>query len=98
MAPSCVRAAHRSKGGLPVVALPSTAGRAEKRASRIVPKLSGPVSTPRSDAGIIATEYGIADLRGTVLSERMRRMIAIAHPDFREGLEREAALSASRSA
>jgi len=86
-----LRAANRSKGGLPVVALPSTAGRAERRASRIVAKLSGPVSTPRSDAGIIATEYGIADLRGKVLSERIRRMISIAHPDFRERLEREAA-------
>jgi len=89
-----LRAANRSNGGLPVVALASTAGRAEKRASRIVSKLSGPVSTPRSDAGIIATEYGIADLRGMGLSERIRRMLAIAHPDFRERLEREAAHSA----
>ncbi len=81
-----LRGAHRSKGGLPIVALPSTAG----KASRIVAKLSGPVSTPRSDAGLIVTEYGVADLRGTPLSERARRMIAIAHPDFREQLEREA--------
>ena len=83
-----MRAANRSRGGLPVVALPSTAGR--DRASRIVAKLNGPVSTPRSDAGIIATEHGIADLRGATLSERRRRMIGIAHPDFREQLEREA--------
>ena len=89
-----LRGASRSKGGLPVVALCSTAGRAEKRASRIVSTLSGPVSTPRSDAGIIATEYGIADLRGQMLSERRRRMIAIAHPDFRESLERESAKTA----
>ena len=88
-----LRAAGRSKGGLPVVALPSTAGDGAKRASRIVARLSGPVSTPRSDAGIIATEYGIADLRGRSLVERRRRMIAIAHPDFREALEREAAES-----
>jgi len=84
-----LRGASRSKGGLPIVALPSTAGGIGKRAGRIVARLSGPVSTPRSDAGIIATEYGIADLRGQVLSERKRRMIAIAHPDFREQLERE---------
>lgn len=84
-----LRGASRSKGGLPIVALPSTAGGTGKRAGRIVARLSGPVSTPRSDAGIIATEYGIADLRGQVLSERKRRMIAIAHPDFREQLERE---------
>jgi len=86
-----LRAAGRSRGGVPVVALPSTAGDGAKRASRIVARLSGPVSTPRSDAGIIATEYGIADLRGRTLSERMRRMIAIAHPDFRETLERDSA-------
>jgi len=88
-----LRAANRSKGGLPIVALPSTAGAGAKRASRIVAQLSGPVSTPRSDAGIIATEHGIADLRGQTLSERVRRMIGIAHPDFRERLEREAAES-----
>ena len=90
-----LRAAGRSRGGLPVVALPSTAGQGAKRASRIVARLSGPVSTPRSDAGIIATEYGIADLRGRTLRERVRRMIAIAHPDFRESLERESSTSTS---
>ncbi len=80
-----LRAAHYSHGGLPVVALPSTAG----RHSRIVARLSGPVSTPRSDAGIIITEYGVADLRGATLAERARKMLAIAHPDQRERLERE---------
>jgi len=80
-----LRAAQRSKGGLPIVALPATAG----RHSRIVARLSGPVSTPRSDAGIIVTEYGVADLRGLSLAERARRMLAIAHPDQREQLERE---------
>jgi acetyl-CoA hydrolase len=80
-----LRAAQRSRGGLPIVALPSTAG----RHSRIVAKLSGPVSTPRSDAGIIVTEFGIADLRGLGLAERVRRMLAIAHPDQREQLERD---------
>jgi acyl-CoA hydrolase len=81
-----LRGAQRSKGGLPIVALPSTAG----NASRVVARLSGPVSTPRSDAGIIVTEYGVADLRGLPVSQRIQRMIAIAHPEFREGLEREA--------
>jgi acyl-CoA hydrolase len=80
-----LRAAHYSKGGLPIVALPSTAG----KHSRIVAKLSGPVSTPRSDAGIIVTEYGVADLRGAGLAERARRMLAIAHPEHRERLEWE---------
>ena len=80
-----LRAAHYSRGGLPIVALPSTAG----RHSRIVAKLNGPVSTARSDAGIIVTEHGVADLRGAGLAERARRLLAIAHPDQRERLERE---------
>ena len=80
-----LRAAHYSKGGLPIVALPSTAG----KHSRIVAKLGGPVSTPRSDAGLIVTEYGVADLRGATLAERARRLLAIAHPEHRERLERE---------
>jgi acetyl-CoA hydrolase len=80
-----LRAAHCSRGGLPIVALPSTAG----RHSRIVAKLNGPVSTPRSDAGIIVTEFGVADLRGATLGERARRMLAIAHPEHRERLEQE---------
>ena len=78
-----LRAAHYSRGGLPIVALPSTAG----KRSRIVANLNGPVSTPRSDAGIIVTEYGVADLRGAGLAERARRMLAIAHPAHRERLE-----------
>ena len=80
-----LRGAQRSRGGLPIVALPSTAG----AASRVVAKLNGPVSTPRCDAGIIVTEYGVADLRGLTLSERVSRMIAIAHPSFREPLQHE---------
>ncbi|VWB09509.1 acetyl-CoA hydrolase/transferase family protein [Burkholderia lata] len=79
-----LRAAQASRGGVPVVALPSTAG----RHSRIVPRVSGPVTIPRSDACVIVTEYGIADLRGLSLAQRIPRMIAIAHPDHREQLER----------
>lgn len=80
-----LRAARRSRGGLPIVALPAMAG----KASRIVARVGGVVSTPRSDAGIIVTEYGVADLRGVPLKERVRKMIAIAHPDVREQLERD---------
>jgi acetyl-CoA hydrolase len=59
--------------------------------SRIVVNLSGGVTTtPRSDADIIVTEWGAAELRGITIRERVRRMIAIAHPDFREQLERDA--------
>lgn len=82
-----LRGARRSRDGLPIIALPSTAG----QHSRIVPRLSGPVSTPRSDAGLIITEYGVADLRGMSLKQRARLLIEIAHPDFREQLKRDAA-------
>ena len=64
--------------------MPSTAG---KGSSRIVATLSGPVSTPRSDAGIIVTEYGVADLRGLTLKQRRERLLSIAHPDYRAALE-----------
>ncbi|MFT0170436.1 acetyl-CoA hydrolase/transferase family protein [Paraburkholderia mimosarum] len=79
-----LRGARRSRGGVPVIALPSTAG---KGASRIVASLNGPVSTPRSDAGIVVTEYGVADLRGLTLRQRRERMLAIAHPDHRGALD-----------
>jgi acetyl-CoA hydrolase len=78
-----LRGAARSRGGLPIVALPSTAG----SASRIVARLSGPVSSARSDAGLVVTEYGVADLRGQPLRVRRERMLAIAHPEHRRGLE-----------
>ncbi len=79
-----LRAAARSAGGVPIVALPSTAG----RASRIVAGLSGPASQARADAGVIVTEYGVADLRGLTLAQRRQRMLAIAHPDHVEALQR----------
>jgi acyl-CoA hydrolase len=77
-----LRGAARSRGGVPIIALPS----ATKTKSRIVKQLSGPVSTPRSDAGLIVTEFGVADLRGLSLKQRIQRMIDIAHPDFRAEL------------
>jgi acyl-CoA hydrolase len=80
-----LRGAARSEGGVPVIALPSTAG----SASRIVARLSGPASQSRADAGVIVTEYGIADLRGLTLSQRQERMLAIAHPEHRAALEKE---------
>lgn len=86
-----LRGAQASRGGLPIVALPSTAG----THSRIVAKLNGPVSTPRSDAGVIVTEYGVADLRGLTLAQRRQRMLALAHPIHRPALEEAAAGAAS---
>ncbi len=64
-----VRAANQSAGGLSIFVLP---------ASRVVEKLSGPVSVPRSEAGVFVTEHGTADLRGCTLAERERRLRAIS--------------------
>lgn len=80
------RGAHRSRGGMPIVALRSRAGGKGK----IVARLSGPVSTSRADAGVIVTEHGVADLRGLPIAARVKRMIGIAHPDDRDSLERAA--------
>jgi acyl-CoA hydrolase len=81
------RGAARSRGGVPIIALPSTAS----HASRIVSRLSGPATLTRADAGVIVTEYGVADLRGLTLSQRRERMLAIAHPHHRHALAAAAA-------
>jgi acyl-CoA hydrolase len=83
-----VRAGARSPGGHSIIALPATAKGNEL--SRITIGLSGPVTTARSEVDVIVTEFGAAELRGQTLAERTRRLIAIAHPDFREELERAA--------
>jgi len=83
-----VRGAQLADGGRSVIAMPATAR--DGQLSRIVARLAGPVTTARSDADIIVTEFGAAELRGQPLVERVRRMIAIAHPGFREALDREA--------
>lgn len=83
-----VRAGHRSAGGRSIIAFASTAKNQE--ISRICFRLRGPVTTARSDVDVVITEYGVADLRAQPLRERVRRLIAITHPAFRESLEREA--------
>lgn len=90
-----LRGARASRGGLPIIALPSTVDGRDGPRSRIVAELNGPVSTARSDAGIIVTEHGVADLRGLSLAERRKRMIDIAAPEFRASLETSAAQIAS---
>jgi acyl-CoA hydrolase len=84
-----MRGARRSRGGLPIIVLPSRAG----ARTRIVPRIDGPVSTPRSDAAVIVTEHGVADLRALPLSKRVDSLIAIAHPDDRDELERAVSVS-----
>lgn len=84
-----VRGANMARGGRSIIALPSTAKK--DTVSRVVSLLSaGVVTTPRSDADLVITEWGAAELRGCSLRERARRMIAIAHPAHRERLEKEA--------
>ena len=82
--------ANRSRGGLPIVALASTVEESSRIKTRIVSRLSGPVSTPRSNAGIVVTEHGAIDLRGLSIRERMPMMISLAAPEFREQLARHA--------
>lgn len=85
-----VRGATQSPGGKSFIAFPSTA--AGGTVSRIRPTLSpgALVSTSKNDVDWIATEYGLAKLRGKTLSQRTRALIAIAHPRFREELTAQA--------
>ncbi|MXO89928.1 acetyl-CoA hydrolase/transferase family protein [Pontixanthobacter aquaemixtae] len=83
-----VRAGARSPGGASIIALASTAKQGS--ISKIVPALSGPVTTARSEVDVIVTEYGAAELKGKTLAERADQLIAIAHPDYRDGLDRAA--------
>jgi acyl-CoA hydrolase len=78
------RAASNCDGGLSVIALPSTAGGG--KFGRIVSRLSGPVTTPRSDVDCVVTEWGVAHLRRRSLRERAKAMVAVAHPDHRDAL------------
>lgn len=85
-----IRGAAMSKGGLPVIALPSTAK--DDTISRIVPALdSGAgVVTSRGDVHYVVTEFGTAYLHGRSIRERAMALIEIAHPKFREDLRKAA--------
>lgn len=85
-----IRGAQRSRDGLPIIALPATAG----AHSRIVTRLNGPATIPRSDAGLVVTEFGVADLRGLNLRQRFRALLQVADPQHRERLEAEWAAQA----
>ncbi|MCF7825176.1 MAG: 4-hydroxybutyrate CoA-transferase [Candidatus Marinimicrobia bacterium] len=84
-----MRGASRSPGGKPIIAMPSTAR--DGTQSRIVLDLKpgAAVTTSRGDVHYIVTEFGVAHLHGKTLKERAKALIAIAHPDFREELERQ---------
>lgn len=85
-----IRGAAMSKGGVPIIALPSAASGGSL--SRIVPMLKpgAGVVTTRADVHYVVTEYGIAQLYGKTLRQRVRELMEVAHPDFRAALEQEA--------
>jgi len=82
--------ALNSKGGRSIIVMPSTA--VGGGASRIVPLMEQGVmvTVPRTYADLIVTEYGIASLMGKSMRRRAEELIAIAHPDFRAELKKEA--------
>ncbi len=85
--------ASRSKGGVPIIALPSTTtlrdGTPITRITAML-KLGAGVTTSRNHVRYVVTEYGVADLYGKTIRQRARQLIAIAHPDFRADLEKQA--------
>jgi 4-hydroxybutyrate CoA-transferase len=85
--------ASRSKGGVPIIALPSTTtlkdGTPITRIAAML-KLGAGVVTSRNHVRFVVTEYGVADLYGKSIRQRAQQLINIAHPDFRADLEKQA--------
>ncbi|OGF60103.1 MAG: 4-hydroxybutyrate CoA-transferase, partial [Candidatus Fischerbacteria bacterium RBG_13_37_8] len=85
-----IRGAARSKGGKPIIAIPSSAKNGQ--ISRIVPTLKqgAGVVTTRADIHYVVTEYGVAYIHGKNLRQRAAELIKIAHPNFQEQLSQVA--------
>jgi acyl-CoA hydrolase/GNAT superfamily N-acetyltransferase len=81
-----IRGASRSRGGKPIIALPSTAKGGTVSRIRPVFEEGAGVVTSRGDVHYVVTEYGIADLWGKNIRQRALALIEIAHPDFRPDL------------
>jgi acyl-CoA hydrolase len=83
-----IRGASLSKGGKAIIALPSTT---RKGISRIVPSLKpgAGVVTTRAHVHYVVTEYGIANLYGKTIKERVKSLVKIAHPDHRETIDKQ---------
>ena len=79
-----VRGAYASPGGKSVIAFASTIRGGT--ISKIVPRLAGPVTTPRNDVHYVATEYGIVNLKGLSSTDRAIALIGLAHPTYRGSL------------
>jgi 4-hydroxybutyrate CoA-transferase len=86
-------AASVCEGGRSIIAVPSSSTVAGERHSRILSTLpvGSVVTTPRTFIDYVVTEYGIATLRGKTIRQRAEELIAVAHPDFRAELRKEAA-------
>lgn len=82
-----IRSASLSEGGKAIIALPSVTS---KGVSRIVPflKKGAGVVTTRAHVHYVATEYGVANLYGKTIKQRIKALVNIAHPDHRESIER----------
>jgi acyl-CoA hydrolase len=87
-----VRGAYASRGGKSFLCLSSTFHKSGERKSRIVATLTpgSIVTTPRTDTMYVVTEYGLVNLKGKSVAERATALISLAHPDYRESLQREA--------
>ncbi len=87
-----MRGAYASRGGKSFICLSSLFERKGVRKSRIVLDLTpgNIVTTPRTDTMYVVTEYGMVNLKGKSIPDRAFAMISLAHPDFREELERQA--------
>ncbi len=85
-----LRGVRYSKGGKSILTMQATAK--DGAISRIAPNLNpqAVVTSPRNDVDYVVTEYGVAHLFGRTEAQRALALAAIAHPNFREGLEREA--------
>lgn len=79
-----VRGAYASRGGKSIIAFASTTRGGT--ISKIVPRLSGPVTTPRNETHYVATEFGTVNLKGLSSSARAEALIGLAHPDYRPWL------------
>ena len=79
-----IRGAAASRGGMSFIAFGSTTK--HDTISKIVPRLSGPVTTPRNDVQYVATEHGVVNLTGKSSTERAEALIRLAHPHFRDEL------------
>ncbi|UCC79075.1 MAG: acetyl-CoA hydrolase/transferase family protein [Candidatus Zixiibacteriota bacterium] len=82
-----IRGAARSKGGKPIIALPSTAKSGTiSRIAAVLPEGTG-ITTSRGDIHWVVTEYGAVNLHGRSVGERAKLLISIAHPDFKSELD-----------